>query len=131
MTHRSPHFALLLCVLALGAFACGGKKSTNPGPGPGDGSTQTDAERVATLNVVHNLVVARIPNPLNPPEGANAAIATALRAMPEFAEAEEVPGGVWARFQDDEQLYIFNNRFENDTRRHFGLAGASIDKNER
>lgn len=113
MTYRSPLYALLIGLLAFGAFACGGKKSTNPGPGPG-GSTQTDAERVATLNEVHNLVVARIPNPLNPPEGANAAIATALRAMPEFAEAEEVPGGVWARFQDDEELFVFNSRLEND-----------------
>lgn len=105
---------LLFGVLALGVLACGGKKSTTPGDGPGDGTTQTDEERAATLGVIHGIVEAQIPNGLNPPAGANAAIAAALDAMPELAEAEEVPGGVWARFHDNEELFIFNSRFEND-----------------
>lgn len=114
MSRSVPALALAFVLVAFGSLACGGKKSTNPGPGPGDGSTQTDAERVATLDIVHGIVVAQIPDGLHPPAGANAAIAAALDAMPEFAEVEEVPGGVWARFQDNEELFIFNSRLEND-----------------
>lgn len=109
---RRLFLIVLAGVLACTLAACARERVAEPGDDGAPGTSQTAAERVASVARIVDLVGTIIPDHLDPPEDADAQIVVALRKLPELDDVEAVPGGVWAQFDDGEELFIINSRGE-------------------